>query len=103
MKENKTKRVTFRVTEEEYRRLENRAKISERSISSYCRDSVFNKKITVINGIDEVISHLRRVGNNLNQLTWRANEGSIPVVHLGTTKYSLENIFKMLNEKLKGL
>lgn len=44
MKENKTKRVTFRVTEEEYKQLENRAKISERSISSYCRYSVFNKK-----------------------------------------------------------
>ena len=45
MKENRTKRVTFRVTEEEYKQLEELAYGSYRLISVYCRDCVFGKKI----------------------------------------------------------
>ena len=45
MKENRSKRVTFRVTEEEYKRLEDLAYGSYRLISVYCRDCVFGKEI----------------------------------------------------------
>ena len=102
MKENRTKRVTFRVTEEEYKRLEELAYGSYRLISVYCRDCVFGKKITVIPGVDDAVTQLRRIGNNLNQLTWRVNEGSLSAVNLIETKAELTKIFDMLNEKMKG-
>ena len=89
MKKNKTKRVTFRVTEEEYKRLEELAYGSYRLISVYCRDCVFGKKITVIPGVDEAAKQLRHIGNNLNQLTWRVNEGTLTAVNLEETKKEL--------------
>ncbi len=102
MRENRTKRVTFRVTEEEYKQLEDLAYGSYRLISVYCRDCVFGKKITVIPGIDEAAKQLRRIGNNLNQLTWRVNEGTLSAVNLEETKCELAKIFELLNEKMKG-
>ena len=102
MKENRTKRVTFRVTEEEYKRLEELAYGSYRLISVYCRDCVFGKKITVITGVDDTAKQLRRIGTNLNQLTWRVNEETLTAVNLEETKRELAKIFELLNEKMKG-
>ena len=102
MKENRTKLVTFRVSEEEYERLKELALGSYRLISVYCRDCVFGKEITVIPGVDEVARQLRHIGNNLNQLTWRVNEGSLTAVNLEETKRELAKIFELLNEKMKG-
>ena len=102
MKENRSKRVTFRVTEEEYKQLEELAYGSYRLISVYCRDCVFGKKITVIPGIDDAAKQLRHIGNNLNQLTWRVHEGSITAINLKETKNEVAKIFDVLNEKMKG-
>jgi translation initiation factor 1 (eIF-1/SUI1) len=102
LKENRTKRVTFRVTEEEYKQLEELAYGSYRLISVYCRDCVFGKEITVIPGVDDAAKQLRRIGNNLKQLTWRVNEGTLSAVNLEETKRELAKIFELLNEKMKG-
>ena len=102
LKDNKTKRVTFRVTEEEYKQLEELAYGSYRLVSVYCRDCVFGKKIAVIPGVDDAAKQLRHIGNNLNQLTWRVNEGRLTAVNLEETKRELAKIFELLNEKMKG-
>ena len=102
MKENRSKRVTFRVTEEEYKRLEDLAYGSYRLISVYCRDCVFGKEINVIPGVDDAAKQLRRIGTNLNQLTWRVNEGTLTAVNLEEAKRELSKIFELLNEKMKG-
>ena len=102
MKENRTRRVTFRVSEEEYERLKELALGSYRLISVYCRDCVFGKEITVIPGVDDAAKQLRRIGNNLNQLTWRVNEGTLTAVNLEETKRELAKIFELLNEKMEG-
>ena len=94
--------MTFRVSEEEYERLKELALGSYRLISVYCRDCVFGKKITVITGVDEAAKQLRRIGNNLNQLTWRVNEGTLTAVNLEEMKRELAKIFELLNEKMKG-
>jgi hypothetical protein len=102
LKENRTKRVTFRVTEEEYKQLEELAYGSYRLISVYCRDCVFNKNITVINGIDDLVYQLRHIGNNLNQLTWNVNQGYLSAVNLEETKQGIEKMYELLSEKMKG-
>ena len=94
--------MTFRVSEEEYERLKELALRSYRLISVYCRDWVFGKEITVIPGVDEAARQLRHIGNNLNQLTWRVNEGTLAAVNLEETKRELAKIFELLNEKMIG-
>ena len=78
MKDNKTKRVTFRVTEDEYKKLEELAYGSCRLLSVYCRDCVFGHKIIVIPGVDQAIRQLRHIGNNLNQIARHLNEWQAP-------------------------
>ena len=102
MKDNRTKRVTFRVTEEEYKKLEELAYGSCRLLSVYCRDCVFGHKIIVIPGVDAAVGQLRHIGNNLNQLTWRVNEHTLTAVNLEETKQELAKLYDLLTEKMKG-
>ena len=48
--------------------------------SEYVRKCVLDKKINVIPGIRELIIDLKRIGNNLNQLTHKVNYGEVPVL-----------------------
>ena len=48
--------------------------------SEYIRKCVLDKKIIVIPGIRDLIIDLKRIGNNLNQLTHRVNAGEVTVL-----------------------
>jgi len=48
--------------------------------SEYIRKCVLDKKITVIPGIRDLIINLKRIGNNLNQLTYKVNLGDVTVL-----------------------
>jgi len=48
--------------------------------SEYIRKCVLDKKIMVIPGIRDLIVDLKRIGNNLNQLTHRVNAGKVTVL-----------------------
>jgi len=48
--------------------------------SEYIRKCVLDKKITVIPGIRDLVIDLKRIGNNLNQLTHRVNSGEVTVL-----------------------
>lgn len=67
--------LRFRVTPEEREKIERKALGSYRTVSRYLRDCALGKEITVIPGVDDLASELRRVGNNLNQITRAVNSG----------------------------
>jgi hypothetical protein len=48
--------------------------------SEYIRKCVLDKKINVIPGIRDLIIDLKRIGNNLNQLTHKVNSGEVTVL-----------------------
>ena len=48
--------------------------------SEYIRKCILDKKITVIPGLRDLIVDLKRIGNNLNQLTHRVNAGEVTVL-----------------------
>ncbi len=48
--------------------------------SEFIRKCVLDKKITVIPGIRDLIVDLKRIGNNLNQLTYKVNSGEVTVL-----------------------
>ena len=50
------------------------------SQSEYIRKCVLDKKITVIPGTRDLIVDLKRIGNNLNQLTYKVNAGEVTVL-----------------------
>ena len=52
------------------------------SVSEFVRSSAMGREVTVIEGIDELLTELRRQGNNLNQLTTMARQGRIDMVDM---------------------
>ena len=63
----------------------------------YLRDCALGKKIIVVKGIDDVANELRKIGNNLNQLTRAVNSGYLYEVNLTETREELKRIWLSLN------
>lgn len=97
----KTEILKFRVTPEEKEIITHKALFSYRLVSQYLRDCVLGKQITVINGADNVADELRRIGNNVNQITRAVNAGFITEVNLTETREELKAIWQSLNSLLR--
>ena len=98
----KDKFETFGASENERQELKRMAKKSQMSKSDYIRHCIFNKEITVIDGLDEFAKQLKAIGNNSNQLTTRANMGHFEAVNLAETKEQLGAIYDLLTSLCKG-
>ena len=81
--------------------IEEKAYSSYRTPSMYLRDCALDKKIVVINGVDELTVELRRIGNNLNQLTRAVNSGYAYEVDLRETREEVARIWQSLNSLLQ--
>lgn len=70
--------IIFRVTEEEAEKL--KAKVQESGLSQkdYLLKVALGRKIINTEGVKQVIPELKRIGNNLNQIARKMNEGSYP-------------------------
>lgn len=101
-KQNRTEKVTIRLTPDELSRLQELSHGSCRLMADYCRDCIFDRKITVIPGFDEAAEQLRRIGVSLNQLTRLAHERKISVIQLGETKAKIAQIYELLRAAVKG-
>lgn len=98
----KDKFETFRASEKERQELKRMAKKAKMSKSDYIRHCVFDKEITVIDGLEDFAKQLKAIGNNLNQLTTRANMGHFEAINLVETKEQLGKIYDLLTSLCKG-
>lgn len=71
-----------------------KAKMSE---SEFVRSATMNRDVTVIEGLDELTTELRRQGNNLNQLTVMARQGRIEFVDFKPFMEVYEKTWQALN------
>lgn len=93
--------ISFRVTDEEKKWIEDHSYGNYRLVSDFVRDCVFGKDIVIINGLDEFSEELRRIGNNLNQLTRAVNSGYAKAVDITETKEEVEKLWQLLNSLLR--
>ena len=82
----KDKIITIRVSEKEKKKLIEKSEIAKLSLSEYLIEQGFDKDIVIVDGLSEVVAELRRIGNNINQLTYLANSGRIYNVDFGEVK-----------------
>ena len=78
--------INIRVTKKEKEEL---IKLSEKagmSLSMYLIEQGLDKDIIIIEGIEKFEAELRKIGNNINQLTRWANYGYLKVVSLDEVK-----------------
>ena len=100
-KENKSCIISFRVTAEEKKWIEDHSYGNYRLISDFVRDCVFKKEMIIITGADIVAAELRRIGNNVNQLTRAVNAGFVSQINPTETRKKLEKIWQSLNSLLQ--
>lgn len=93
----KTDRIEIRVTPEEKMKIALKSKQVNQNISEYLIKSAISNEIVVINDLPEMVTELRRIGNNINQLTRLANSRIITCVELDSTKKELQKIWQSLN------
>lgn len=72
--------IRVRVTAEEKKIINHKALSSYRTPSDYVRECCLEKEMIVLDGLDELVTELRRQGNNLNQLTVMARQGRVSFV-----------------------
>ena len=96
----KDKIITIRVSEKEKKKLIEKSEIAKLSLSEYLIEQGLDKDIVIVDGLNEVVTELRRIGNNINQLTYLANSGRIYTVDLNEVKQKVENVWRKINNIL---
>ena len=94
----KDKKINIRLTEKEKNIIELKAKKLNMTITKFIISSCLKDKIVIVNGLDKVGTELRRIGNNINQLTRLANEKIITVIDLKELRMEVNNIWQLLKQ-----
>ena len=94
----KPRSIAFRVTEEQHKMINEKAKNSNLSKTDFIVKCCFDKEIIIVNDVRELMKELHAVGRNLNQLTTRANMKQLEVVDLKPTYMKLVEIYTVLTE-----
>ena len=100
-KENKNCIISFRVTAEEKKWIEDHSYGHYQLISDFVRDCVFKKEMIIITGANDMAAELRRIGNTVDQLTRAVNAGYASQSNLTETRKELEKIWQSLNSLLR--
>ena len=100
--QSRTAILSFRVTPEEKNKIIEKAFTSYREPSMYLRDCALQKQIVVIPGAEQIAGELRRIGNNLNQLTREVHSGFVSEINLTETREELKAIWQSLNALLQA-
>ena len=102
-KQTKTEIISTRVTPDQREIIEEKAYSSYRTPSMYLRDCALDKEIIVVKGVDEAANELRKIGNNLNQLTKAVNSGYCYEVDLRETREEMAKLWQSLNSLTQGV
>ena len=97
----KDKKINIRLTEKEKSIIELKAKKLNMTITKFIISSCLKDKIVIVNGLDKVDTELRRIGNNINQLTRLANEKIITVINLKELRMEVNNIWQLLKQLIQ--
>ena len=90
------KSIPIRVTEKELQAIDEAAKKAKKNRTEYLISAALGKEITVIEDLREMIVQLKKIGNNLNRLTRKANAHELEVVDLTETNNAMCDIYQAL-------
>lgn len=95
----KDKMICIRLTNMQKENILRKADYANMNITDYMIKSALKRKIEIIqiNELENFILELKRIGNNLNQLTRLANSGCVKIVDLSDVKNEVVNIWQSLN------
>ena len=88
--------IPIRVTEKELNAIDKKAAKAKLDRTNFLIAAALDKKITLVEDLKPMLKELRRIGNNLNQLTRLANAGAIQSVDLDEVRSMLGDIYSEL-------
>lgn len=91
------KQIVIRATEKEFKTIKKKVEKSKLTQNEYLLKTILNKKITVVEGLPEITLELKRIGNNLNQITKEVHQGR------ANCKTEVAELEKELNEIWQSL
>lgn len=91
MNRTRPKQIVIRASEKEFEKIKTKVEKSKLTQNEYLLKSALGKEIIVVEGIRDLTIEVKRIGNNLNQLT--------KAVHEGKVNYSKE--LSEVNEEMK--
>ena len=91
MSDEKTERIFIRVSPTEKKQIETRAKLSNKSVANYLISLSQNQRIVVAKNLPQLITEIRRIGVNVNQIAAVAN----------TQKYVSKELLTRVTTELK--
>ena len=97
----KTKRFNFRVSDTMDALIREKAKSAGMSITDYIILCAINKKVINYDGLKELTTQVKKLGNNVNQLLILSRQGKIKTVNLTATQLELKKIYDLLADKLR--
>lgn len=77
MNRAREKQILIRMNDEEFKKVKKLVEKSGMKQQDYLIKTITNKKITNTDGLKDLIPEIKRIGNNLNQLSRKANEGIV--------------------------
>ena len=100
----KTENVHLRLTPDEFALLKEQSERTGRSMSDVIRAAWKRMRIVELPPADftETVVQLRRIGNNLNQLTRAANAGEVDIPEIKSVLSEIAAIDKRLTKILSG-
>ena len=99
----RSKTIAIRCTEEEYQRIHDRAKQYGLKLNDFVIRSALNKKIIVVEGINEIVKQQKAIGRNLNQIATLANMDRLTIVNFQPLLDEHTNATIMIGELLKAV
>ena len=100
MKKDKT--LSIRLSKLELDVIRAEAKKAHLSQSDYVSQCCLSQRVVVMDGLKDVLTELRRIGNNVNQLAVLCNMGRLNAVNLDGVQQSLSEIGRALREMQEG-
>ena len=101
MKQKKEKRITLRVTPEQYEAIQSKVETAQMSTGAYVRAAALRHRVMVIGGLKEFTHELKGIGRNVNQLVVLANMGKITVVYGDRLAEGYAQISEQLRQLLR--
>ena len=89
--------IRARVTAWEKNFVHGAAEMAHMSESEFVRHCILMNKLVIVPGLDDVLTELRRHGNNLNQLTRMVHQGVLDEVNMTACLEEYRKIWQTLN------
>ena len=97
----KDKRINFRVSEIMDTLIRKKAADAGMNITDYIVLCAIDKKVVNYNGLRELTTQIKKLGNNVNQLLILSRQGRISTVNLTDTQEELKKIHELLSEQFQ--